>query len=401
MAQDEKLPDELPELLDKVVAGKDVYQPLLKQYDEQLDRLREYAEKLDKMADEPVVREQQMPETKPAPRSDPATMKLTQLWNSTDLRSPGNIVVIAGKDGKPHLAVVENWRSVAEVGLDGKLIALHKLDIDEKEAVGNLRTAVGADGRRYTVAWMISQQRCHVLDDNWNVVASYPENALENPHSGMADVELGDLDGDGKLKIYIGYWGVVGVQAASLEGKRLWSNRSLAHVLGMAIGAADDKGRRNLYCTNSNGSVVVLDDQGQRQGDITIPKRMLHWIVTADLRNDKKPLWCGLAVQKIGEEVAVGFSLDGRELWHYALPPGAQTKPIEPIIVGRLSRDGPGQWILPGPDGSIHVLAADGTLVDKFNTGVALQGLATVEIDGQPVLITASEKALTAWKVEK
>ncbi len=327
-------------------------------------------------------------------------MKLTQLWTSTDLRSPGNICVMPGKDGTPRLAVVENWRSVAEIGLDGRLIALHKLNISEKEAVGNLRTAVGADGRRYTVAWMVSQQRCHVLDNDWNMVASYPENALENPHSGISDVELGDLGGDGTLKLYVGYWGVVGVQCASLKGESIWRNRELANVFGMAIGAADGKGRRNLYCTNNTGSLAVLDAQGQTQGNITVPKRTLHWIVAADLRGDKKPLWCGLAAEKVGEEVAVGFSLDGRELWHYALPSGAQTKPIEPIIPGKLTREGPGQWILPGPDGSVHVLAADGMPLDAFNSGVALQGLATVEINGQPALILASEKGLTAWKVE-
>ena len=94
------------------------------------------------------------------------------------------------------------------------------------------------------------------------------------------------------------------------------------------------------------------------------------------------------------------FSLDGRELWNYPLPPGVRTRPVEPIIPGKLTREGPGQWILPGSDGSVHIISADGKPLDKFNTGVALQGLATVEIDGHPALITASEQGLVAWKVE-
>jgi hypothetical protein len=60
----------------------------------------------------------------------------------------------------------------------------------------------------------------------------------------------------------------------------------------------------------------------------------------------------------------------------------------------------PGQWILPGPDGSIHFIAADGKPLDKFNYGAALQGLATVEIDGRPVLVVASANGVEAWKVE-
>jgi len=77
-----------------------------------------------------------------------------------------------------------------------------------------------------------------------------------------------------------------------------------------------------------------------------------------------------------------------------------QPQPIEPIISGKITRDGPGQWILPGPDGSINFVTADGKPFDAFNYGAMLQGLATVSIDGQPVLIVASPNGLEAWKVE-
>jgi outer membrane protein assembly factor BamB len=250
------------------------------------------------------------------------------------------------------------------------------------------------------VAFLSTQQRCHVFDEKWNVVANYPEDALKKTHSGIGDVQLGDLDGDGKLKMFVSYWGVVGVQAASLDGKRLWDNRSLSNVMSIAIGGPDEKGHRKLYCANIMGSLVVLDGQGQRQGEVKIPDRMLHRIVAADLRGDGQPLWCGMAAPALGDNLAVGLSLDGKELWNYPLPAGVWPQPIEPIILGKLTRSGPGQWILPGPDGSIHVVAADGKPWDKFNSGLALQGLATAEIGGQPVLVVSSANGLEAWKVE-
>ena len=100
------------------------------------------------------------------------------------------------------------------------------------------------------------------------------------------------------------------------------------------------------------------------------------------------------------KNLAIGLSLDGEDLWNYALPTGIQQQPIEPIISGRVTREGPGQWIFSGPDGSIHILAADGAPLDKYNSGVMLQGLATVEIDGQPALIISSADGVEAWKVE-
>ena len=60
-----------------------------------------------------------------------------------------------------------------------------------------------------------------------------------------------------------------------------------------------------------------------------------------------------------------------------------------------------GQWLLAGCDGSIHVLGADGKLIDKFNYGAEICGLAAVEIDGKPALVVATPGGVEAWRVEK
>ena len=390
--------------LDRVLAGEEIYQEPLKQYEDQIEQFKKYANEPETAAAEPadkgIVKVEHLPEVKIAQRSEPTAFRLAPLWKSADVKNPGNIFVVAGKTGPERLLVIENATAVAEVGLDGKLITTHGLNLAPSEIVGSLSTAVGADGRRYFVAFLVSQQRCHVFDENWNLVAHYPEDALKNPHSGIADVRLGDLDGDGKLKLYVSYWDVVGVQAVSLDGNRLWKNRSAVSDVGcIAIGGPDAKGRRDLFCTTNSG-VVVLDAQGSRRGEIHVRNRLFNWIANSDLRGDGEPLWCGLAAVKAGDNIAVGFSPGGDELWNYPLPAGIQQQPIEPIISGRLTRNGPGQWLLPGPDGSIHVVSADGKLLDKFNYGSMLQGMATVEINGQSVLVVASPKGLEAWKVE-
>jgi thiol-disulfide isomerase/thioredoxin len=400
-----KLAETLPEKIEKLLAGENIFEAPLKEYQEQL---KQYAKMLESSpegepaAGEPIVEERKLPEVNTAKRSEPSTLKLAPLWKCPDLKAPGNILLVEGKNQPPRLLVIDAWRSLAEVGLDGKLIATHKLDVDEKEmeVVSNLRSATGADGKRYVVVFASAQQRLHLLDENFKRVLSYPEDALKKPHSGIADVELGDLAGDGTLQICVGYWGVVGVQGVSLDGKRLWSNRSLSNVIHMAIGGADEKGRRNVFCTNNSGSLVALDADGERRSEISIPKYMFHWVVSADLRGDGQPLWCGLAAPRLGDNLAVGLSLKGEELWNYLLPAGVQPQPIEPVIAGKLTREGPGQWILPGPDGSIHILTAEGKLLDKFNYGATLQGLATVEVDGRPVLVVSSPNGLEAWKVE-
>ena len=82
------------------------------------------------------------------------------------------------------------------------------------------------------------------------------------------------------------------------------------------------------------------------------------------------------------------------------LPQGIHELPIERMIPGNLTPGGEGQWLLPGPDGSIHILSAAGKPIDHFNHGKPLAGLASTVIDGKPVLIVASSEGVEALAVE-
>jgi len=390
----------LPGKIDKLLAGESIYDAPLKRYQKKLEDYEKFIATSQEGESGAKVEEHAIPQAKIAQRSEARTLKLSPLWKCTDLKSPGNILVLSLPNAPPRLIVIDGFKSVSEVGLDGKVIAVHALKIGDAELVSNLRAFTAADGKSYIAVFASAQQRCHLLDDRWNLVLSYPADAIENPHSGIADVELGDLDGNGTPKLYVSYWGVVGVQAVSLEGKRIWSNRSISNVIHMAFTQSDADGRRNLLSTNNNGTLVEFDAQGQHQADISVPNRMIYWIAGDDLQGNGQLLWCGLAAPKLGETIALGLNLKGEELWNYTLPVGVQPQPIEPIIAGKTTREGPGQWILPGPDGSIHILAADGKPIDSFNYGTVLQGLATVVIDGQPVIVVASPNGLEAWKVE-
>ena len=228
----------------------------------------------------------------------------SRFGNAQEVKDPGNIVVVQEPKRPPRLLVVSPPSTVAEIGLDGKVIALHKLNLTGGELVTNLRAFTTEKGKTYVAAFAGVQQRMHLFDLEDKLHLSYPEDALKNPHSGIADVELCDLDGSGSPKIYVGFWGVVGVHCVGLDGKRLWPNRSLANVARMAAGPADESGRRDLICMNllseQNSSLMVLNAQGQGQGEITIDKRSLRNFQSADLLGNGNPLWCALAVSNEG-----------------------------------------------------------------------------------------------------
>lgn len=402
---DPKITQSLPAKIDTLLEGKNIYEQSKQEYGEILKSLvkmvaNELTNSQIDSSNNNDFEQQPLPEVKTAPRSEPKRLKLTRLWKCDKVKTPGNVLIVKDDAGPARMLTVEDWKSVAEIGLDGKLIAVHPLELDEMEMVGSLRTAVDNDGKRYYLAFLLSQQRCHIYDENWKLIAHYPEDALETRHTGIADAEIGDLDGDGKPNIYVSYWGLVGVQGASLEGKRLWANRSLSEVFCIAVSGPDAKGNRDLLCTSGSGEIVILDAKGERRGDIIVPNRSFQWLATADLRGDGRWLWSGMAAPRTGINIASGFALDGTELWEYAMPSGTPQYPIDPVIPGRIALDGPGQWLLPGPDGSIHILSADGVLIDKFNYGSPLHGLATTEINGRPALIVAADGVVEAFVID-
>ena len=131
---------------------------------------------------------------------------------------------------------------------------------------------------------------------------------------------------------------------------------------------------------------------------------LVQSLVHADLTGKGPETWCGILFvpdrqQTTGQFTALGLDPGGQVQWQYALPAGAQHA-VEPIVVGRGMPGAARQWLLPGSDGSIHVLAADGTLIDRFNYGEQVTGLATLEIDGKPVLLISSASGVEALRVE-
>jgi len=376
----------LPEKLARVLAGEDIFHEPLAKYEEQL-RLYQHPPQKPQYAEI-------------AEASQPSRLRLTSLWRCADLSAPGNILVVSRPGAPPRLLVVEAGRSLAEVGLDGKLLGKHDLDLAEQEIVATLRNAAGADGKLYVAGLASAQQRVHLLDQQFQKLFSFPEDALENRHSGIADAQFADLDADGVLELYVGYWGVVGVQRVSLDGRRVAANRSIANVIRLAVTGPNDQGRRRLVCVNERGGLSLLDEKLAAQGEVNFGDRLLHWIVAADLTGDGQPEWCGLSSPQPGQTVVVGLNLEGQEQWSYRLPDGLHRSPVEPVVAGRIAAEGPGCWLLSGADGSIHFLSAEGQPIDHFNYGQVLQGLATVEINGRPALVVASSQGIEALGIE-
>ncbi|MEJ5340953.1 MAG: redoxin domain-containing protein [Thermogutta sp.] len=335
----------------------------------------------------------------PAPASTPQHLKLVDLFKCTLIKAPGNLLVVPDSAGNDRVICVEEGNTAAEIGWDGTVKSRWPLKPLPPDKIDFLRSGVDNTGKRYFVGWSFGSQQLSIYNDQFELLGRYPGEGTP-PHEGMADVRLVDLNADGNLEAVIGFLGVVGVQAISLDGKRLWSNRTAAVAFRIGVlPGAQGQPPSFLVTNTSRGSAVQISHDGQRLGEIIVPGRTIAWLAAADLDGDGTAELCGLDPKDFAQTEAFGFNLAGDELWKYTLPKGMVQYPVEQIVHGRVVPGNTEQWILVGADGSLHILDKAGQFVDRFNVGELITGVAVAQHEGVPVLVVATPRQVIAWSV--
>ena len=402
---DERLESNLPEKLDKLLAGADVAKDVK---DVQIAKLqakqKQFSEWIQSRAKEnaywgPAVPDVEVPRAEIAAKSEPKTISLRPLWTCKDLKKPGNIMVLDADGKEPRILVFDGAQTIAQLDPQGKVVKQYPIQQHEGEILAELRTATDKSGHRWFAACGSGAQQLHLFDGDFKFLLSYPADALENPHGGITDFLLADLDGDGHLDMLVSYWKTVGIQRVTLAGQRTAVNRTVGTPYRMALLSPDEHGRRNLFCTNERGILTLLTADLKTIREIPVPKQNVQLIVSADLKGDGKLAFCGLAPNE-KSIVVLGLTDQGEVLWTYTIALGMQEYPIEPVCAGQILPDGPKQWLVAGCDGSIHFLSGEGKAIDHFNYGSALSGLAAARIDGKSMLLVATPDGLEAWEVQ-
>ena len=332
--------------IEDLMAGKELVSQALRDANE---HFKSYESDIDKVFSGEVVTStfKQAGLTPATPHSEPRKLKIASLWKCRLNGIAANLLV-APVGGQSRILVVDGFKAITEIGLNGAIRASHPVNLTEKEAITTLRTAAGGvpaqrvGGKQWFAAFAPWHQRMHVFDENLKQVLRYPEDALENPHPGITDVELADLTGDGQINAYIGFGGSVGLKCVSLQGKQLASCRTLFNIGRVAAGPPDAMKHRQLYCVTDGGNVGVLDPKLQPSDfNKLATDGILEGLLQADLAGDGHPTWCAVLRRPdarqpaAGQYTAIGLNLRGTPIWKYDLPFGS-LRSVEPIVVGRV-----------------------------------------------------------------
>ncbi|MHB0957347.1 MAG: DUF2092 domain-containing protein [Pirellulaceae bacterium] len=382
---------ELPSVLERLLAGENLAAEILEQFSQARHAYQQALER-----GEPDNRAA-TPDSPPvAATTSPQLLQIRPLWSQNELQAAGNILAVNERAADTKFLVHEGWQTIVELDCDGRMINRHSLDLPEMAAVSQLQSAVDGDQQRYYVAWSLRSPQAHVFDSRWHRLFSYPPSTMQ--HDGVQDALLSDLDGDGTLELYVGFWGTAGVHGVSLEGSRIWTNDQISHVFSLAA-VQSDANPRNLWVASPSGGLVALDRQGQFHPLEPSPGQSIHHIFAESLEAVASPRYCGIAYESDGRRLAMGLNFERTIPWQYGLPAGSFSHPIRFVTSASLLGSPDYQWLIAGPDGSLHIIAQDGKFTDHFQTGRVLTGVAGGRRAGEGILVVSSGTDVQAWQV--
>jgi hypothetical protein len=336
----------------------------------------------------------------PAKPRDPEHFKRTKLWSTADksIAEPGNFLVVTDKD-HPRIYVIDGARTVVELSPGGEALHVHKLDLPEDSGISYLRSAVDKEGKRWIVGSALLGQRLYVFDENWKTTLRYPPE--DQPHEGLHAVEIADLEDDGTPELYVGYWSLNGVQEVTLEGKRVYSNRVVPTVLSIVATPKNEVGWRKIIVSGDRGYLYRMNQYLHHDPKLDVPGRQIHRLAAAEWESPLATTYCGISHQTNQPMLAIGLNADLQEVWNYKLPAGEMNNPIEYFTSARLRSDEQGEWLLAGPDGSVHIVSDNGEFSDSFALGELLTGISSAKLGDARVVLTATKSGVTAWKLER
>ena len=223
---------------------------------------------------------------------------------------------------------------------------------------------------------------------------SYPNPA--EPSTGIDDVNVVDLDGDGTDEVIIGFNGSTGVHVIDSTGRLTWQSTSIGNVWFVSGGDVLGTGRAQVVTTSAAGGVHVFSDNGAERKDIR-PTFYANMV-----RAGRIPETARTATIVAGgtlSEVTTLAALSGGGVmqWSLQLP----TNHKSAVATAWLAPTKP--WLAVSTrDGAVHVVdVLRGVIIGSMGSPEPRVevGWSGSEPDGSPLLLVAGGGTLTAYRV--
>ena len=380
--------------IEQIAAGQDFGSEIRQRHLAEVDAYQRQLE-LARISEQPSPTSTPTPKVELPPAQAPEKLSMRSLWQTQELNNPGNITLLS--DATQQLAVMEGTRRVALIGLSGSIDHRFDLPIPQEAVVTRLRTAVAGDGERYFVGFSQLGQQAFVFDDQFQLRFAYPQ--TPEPNRPILDAQILDLNEDGELEIFIGFNAPVGIHRVNMKGERVWSNRTSPGVPSITLRRLARP--QYLLITNDSGLIRSVSNTGQEGPPITVPNRTIHQLIASRSPTTQPTQFLGMSLTIEGRLIALGLTNQLQEAWSYGLPQGTYQSQVEICHSAQLWNDAGYQWLLVGPDGSIHVIGDEGNFFDYFRLGNAIDGLSAYRLEDKGVIVVSTDETVIAYELSQ
>ena len=367
-------------------AGKD----LAAQFQQQQLALREEYEK-----DLVAAARQAAANDEVAEAAQPERFVVEQAWIFKGANAAGNMLLLPDAEQEYQVLVVDDGKAVIQLDATGKVLATHPLPVEDDRDFMMLRAATSRNGEWNYAVMTPGARQVLVLDQNWQQKLAYPD--LEQPHDGISQVVLTDLEDDGQLELYVAFWGLAGVHRVEMDGERKWRFRGASDVISLVASPRNDVGWQKLLLTDQQGQLLQLNQFGNADPVIDTGGVPLHHLFAGNLQDDALTRLCALSSTL--SQLVVGLDLQLRTRWRYPVELGIFVDQVEMVTSAQLSSQGGGAWLVAAANGLVHMVAHDGSFADTFAVGEGISGITAGRFGDDTVVLIATGKKVTCWKI--
>ena len=390
LLQDQPLDSEdLASILLRVRSGDDVAGEMRQEYESFLDLYQE------RLASVSVQTKRNLDDGKLAEASPPTHLKIEKLWSNNKVQQPGNLHRQANGTSS-SLTLLDGWRTVTQLSEEGKQQKRKELDLGTRESISVIRS--GDRQPELSVVFSVMGRSVRVLDQN---LSSKFAVAVANDQQRIRDANLFDFDNDGQDELMVSFTGPRGTEIIEIDDNESATNtRTISNQsFRSSTVVRRPNGSRSLLFCDSSANLRYLKSGSNEPNDLKSDLIAATRVVSITDQSGRV-LICVVGTNQQGHWTAIGLNDSLQQIW--STPIGSQRfdKQVESIAFGQTERSKSGFWAIAGVDGSIKLIRDDGKLVDNWNTGQPINGIALVPKGKRHMMVLSTEGNVQAWAID-
>ncbi len=323
----------------------------------------------------------------------PVNVAIQEIWNVKELVQPGNMELL--ESGSDHLLVVDGWRTLVKLDADGNVIARDEIPLPPRESINVLRKSMTSD---LFVVYSIAGRHVHIVDRENKVLFRVFDSKGSDR---VRDSRLADLNGDGIDELYVSWTGERGTEVYRPEMKDAQLQVFFETGWRDSAVVSDQANSQKLIVCDQDSLLKLVSVDGDGKAILSAVSTGIDSAVRVRtaITSNGTPSTCVVGTDSRGEWKAALLDSQLRQTAIFPIGPQQFETQIEPIAFGNPPGTQPGIWSLAGSDGSVTIISADGTLIDRWNTGRIIDGISMFTITDSLAVALSGEQGVRAWEL--